>query len=209
MSNTNFTAVNGTIPITNYNSFGVDLSNIFQPWDGTSPKAESTGFQTGGTDLNNIFQAWDSISTKAELTGFQTVESDLNNIFQNINFPYYNNADGTETEQTVYNKVVYNWTAPTSGNFVQFQITATGALNNADLINITVNKTDVDGNVTTLINGQFYTFTTYQTQNILIPGSPYLNAGDQIFIDYSTLETDRYFDCLVRSDGIPVISIYL
>jgi hypothetical protein len=124
-------------------------------------------------------------------------------------YQIYNNANGTETEQTVYNKVLFNWTAPSSGYFVKFQITATGAINNNYLINITVNKTDVDGNVTTLINGQFYTFSTYQTQNILIPGSPYLNAGDQIYIDYSTLATDRYFSCLVRSDSIPVISIYL
>lgn len=121
-----------------------------------------------------------------------------------LNPVVYSNSNGTETQQTVYNKVLYNWTAPISGYFTKFQITATGATNNSNLINIILNR---NGN--SIINGQWYTFPTYQTQNITTPTGTYLDAGDQIYIDYSTMENGRYFQCLVRSDGVPVISIYI
>jgi hypothetical protein len=125
-------------------------------------------------------------------------------------FVIYNNANGTETQVTQYNKIIYYWTAPISGYFVKFLITATGALNNGNLINILLNRLDQNGNfISTIINGQWYNFSTYTTQTINIPVETYLNAGDQIYLDYSTMENGRYFYCLERSDGVPVISIYL
>jgi hypothetical protein len=69
MSNTNFIAINGNDLIhvfrpkisginntTHYLASGVDLSNIFQPYDGTSQKARLTGFTVNNVDLNSIFQ---------------------------------------------------------------------------------------------------------------------------------------------------------
>ena len=46
----------GTLATTSFISGGVDLSNIFQPYDGSSVKADLTGYTVANIDLNNKFQ---------------------------------------------------------------------------------------------------------------------------------------------------------
>jgi len=131
-------------PQTKFLVGGLDLSSIFQPISLGTAYPTATGYKIpGGNDLNQIFAAYSGSGTKANTTGYQLNGNDLCNIFAKFNnTAIYSNTNGTETKQTVYGKVIFNWTAPISGYFTQFQITATGATNNGYLINIILNRLD-------------------------------------------------------------------
>jgi len=91
--------------LTGFESYGTDLSFIFQPWNNDTPIDPSTNFITNSNkDLCQIFQPYDGYSLKANSTGFVTsVSGDLCNIFQPIIYtisqqnnyikitPYYSN----------------------------------------------------------------------------------------------------------------------
>jgi hypothetical protein len=68
--------------LTGFTVNSVDLKYIFALK--TSGTTQSTGFISGGVDLSNIFQPYDSISAKTIATGYTVGGNDLNNIFQNL-----------------------------------------------------------------------------------------------------------------------------
>jgi hypothetical protein len=196
--------------ITNYKSKNVDLGNIFQKYT-SGKKANPTGYTVKinniDKDFCDIFQNY-AVDAKAALTEYNFVSNNINqnisNIFQkyNSNYIIYNNSDGTETiVRGIYNKLLFTWTAPSNGNFIKFSITASGGMNNNGYISCSLFGP----------NNQRYSF----ANNFLtcefrtFGGFNFLMAQNQtVTIDWSTLETFRYLDGLVRTDGQPVIIIY-
>jgi hypothetical protein len=104
--------------LTGFEVSGNDLSYIFKPYDGDTPKVPTTNFITTDIsgDLCNIFQPYDGSSLKTNLTGFVTSASgDLCNIFQPILYTISSQTDNitySERSTTDYTGLVFDF----SGN---------------------------------------------------------------------------------------------
>ena len=114
----------------------------------------------------------------------------------------YSNADGTESIATAYDTVSASWTAPTDGKVLQFTMTASGAINDGGFVEPQIL---VAGS---LIWQTFASFTSAGTQTFNVSSYEITaTAGQPIVIRWTTLSPDRYFSCLARSDGVPVVQI--
>jgi len=93
-------------------SNGLDLVYVFK--NKTSGSNNSTYYNIPGSiDLSNIFQPYDGYSIKAQPTGFTVNGNDLCNIFQNINALYTITSGPlpTEINYNTYTGLVFNYSS--------------------------------------------------------------------------------------------------
>ena len=164
-----------------------------------------TGYVTATKDLGQIFQKYTS-GTKANASGYRfnlnNTSYDLSDVFKKYDgTDVYNNSNGTERIITQYNKLLFNWTAPTNGTLEKFTLTASGGLNNGGYV-----VSSIYDNVGSSYWSLTAMLPTIETRTYVVNRA--IQSGITITLDWSTMETWRYLEALYRTDNIPAVIMY-